>query len=185
MRWLKKSTGDPLAVTMSGVKLGDRLLVVGCSDARLIAALALKTGFTGRACAVDADAAVRTAAAAEVQREGALVETFAVQWTELPFERDSFDVIVLRSVLPRLDAHMRSRLAQEAHRILRGGGRCVAIDQAARGGIGALLQGSSESDYANTGGAVLPLEAAGFRAVRVLAEREGSTFVEGVKAAAG
>jgi SAM-dependent methyltransferase len=182
MRWFRKSTLDPLAVTMPGVKLGDRLLVVGCSDPGLIAALAVKTGLTGRACAVDADADLRTAAAAQVQRQGALVETFTVPWTELPFERDSFDVVVLRSVLPGLDAHSRVRVAQEAHCLLRGGGRCLVIDPAPRGGLGALL--NRESEYASAGGAVRPLEAAGFRGVRVLAEREGSTFVEGVKSAA-
>ena len=183
MRWFRRSTIDPLAVTMPGVKLGDRLLVVGCSDPGLIAALAVKTGLTGRACAVDADAGLRTAAAAQVQRQGALVETFTVPWTDLPFERDSFDVVVLRSVLPGLDSNSRVRVAQETHRLLRGGGRCLVIDPAPRGGLGALLKRQAESDYASAGGAVRPLEAAGFRGVRVLAEREGSTFVEGVKSA--
>jgi SAM-dependent methyltransferase len=183
MRWLRKPSGDPLAVTMPGVKLGDRLLVMGCSDAPLIAALAQKTGLTGRAVAVDADAEVRTAAAAQVQREGALVETFSVEWTELPFEKDAFDIVVIRSVLPRLDAHRRTRVAQEAHRILRGGGRCVVIDPAPRGGLAALLSAASDPSYADAGGGTRPLEAAGFRGVRRLAEREGSTFVEGVKAA--
>lgn len=168
---------------MPGVKLGDRLLVLGCSDAPLIAALASKTGLTGRAVAVDADADVRSAAAAQVQREGALVETFAVQWTELPFERDSFDVVVIRSVLPRLDAHTRTRVAQEAHRLLRGGGRCIVIDPVPRGGLAALLSASAGPAYGDAGGATRPLEAAGFRGVRRLAEREGATFVEGVKAA--
>jgi hypothetical protein len=43
MRWFRKPAGDPLAVSMSGLKLGDRLLVLGCSDPRLIAALAYAT----------------------------------------------------------------------------------------------------------------------------------------------
>src|SRR5262245_15617626 len=65
MPWwmLKKQTGEPLAVSMAGVKLGDRLLVIGCSDPKLIAQLAAKTGLTGRAVAIDAREALVAAAA--------------------------------------------------------------------------------------------------------------------------
>jgi cyclopropane fatty-acyl-phospholipid synthase-like methyltransferase len=38
---------------MVGVKLGDRLLQIGCGDGGLFAALAAKTGLTGRAAAID------------------------------------------------------------------------------------------------------------------------------------
>ena len=51
-----KSEGEPLAVSMAGIKLGDRLLVLGCGDPMLVAQLAVKTGLTGRAFAVDARA---------------------------------------------------------------------------------------------------------------------------------
>ena len=54
MPWFRSATPhDPLAVTMTGVKLGDRLLVIGCGQAKLVAQLALKPGLTGRACALD------------------------------------------------------------------------------------------------------------------------------------
>ena len=33
---------EPLALSMTGVKLGDRLLVIGANDPQLIAALAIK-----------------------------------------------------------------------------------------------------------------------------------------------
>jgi len=36
----KSAPGDPLAVTMAGVKLGDRVLAMGMRDTTLIAALA-------------------------------------------------------------------------------------------------------------------------------------------------
>ena len=65
MRWLplRRSTEEMLAVSMAGIKLGDRLLVVGCADPILIARLAVKTGLTGRALAVDEQEKVVTAAA--------------------------------------------------------------------------------------------------------------------------
>ena len=76
---------------MTGLKLGDRLLFLGSSDTMLAAALASKVGLTGRACLVDEPADRLTAAAALVEQEGALVESFAAPLTALPFEASSFD----------------------------------------------------------------------------------------------
>ena len=100
MPWLKKGAPtDSLAVSMSGAKLGDRLLVIGCSDQALIAALGSKAGLTGRACAVDASPDRVAEAARFAEREGALVETAtAPEWT-LPFDADAFDLVVVRDVL--------------------------------------------------------------------------------------
>ena len=69
MAWLKKHTSEPLTVAMSGIKLGDRVLIVGCSDAALIAALAIKAGLTGRACTVDSVASRVAETAQAVERE--------------------------------------------------------------------------------------------------------------------
>lgn len=177
----KTEPGEPLPVAMSGVKLGDRLLVLGCGDHRLIASLAVKAGLTGRACALDESQEKTVRAAAAVEREGALVETFTAPWSALPFDHASFDVVVIRDVLPALQPEPRVRCVQEAWRVLRDGGRCVAIERGARGGLGALLSGRGNEQYAAHGGAPRALEADGFVAVRTLAEREGLVFVEGVK----
>ena len=102
----------------------------------------------------------------------------------LPFEPATFDVVLVRSVLKTLDAPARLRAAQEVHRVLRPGGRSVVIEDTARGGLASVF-GAKPADpqYERSGGATHALEAAGFRGVRTLAEREGQTFVEGVKAA--
>jgi hypothetical protein len=52
-----RRAGRDLAVSMAGIQLGERLLVIGLSDAALLPALAAKTGLTGRACGVDPDTA--------------------------------------------------------------------------------------------------------------------------------
>src|SRR5438094_175662 len=53
MPWFRKTApADPLAVSMTGVKLGDRVLVIGAGDPALIAALGAKTGLTGTTCGV-------------------------------------------------------------------------------------------------------------------------------------
>ena len=178
MRWFRKPAGDPLAVSMSGLKLGDRLLVLGCSDPRLIAALASKVGLTGRACMLDQSAEQTTRAAAAVEEEGALVESFTSPMTSLPFDANAFDVVVARNLLPHLRADLQRTVVEQVTRVVRPGGRCIVIDDVPRSGLGGLLGGSRESA---SGGSVGLLTAAGFRGVRTLAEREGFVFVEGVK----
>ncbi len=184
--WFRKSQLDPLAVTMAGVKLGDRLLVLGASDVALTAALAGKAGLTGRACMLDASRDTIAASSKAVEREGVLIESFTAPWTMLPFDPHAFDVVVIRNVLKGVDAEARLRCVGEVHRVLRPGGRVVVIDDAARsGGLGSLFRGSNELDptYLRNGGAAHALDAGDFRAVRTLAERDGQVFVEGVKAA--
>ena len=61
MGWFRASPpGDPLVVAMTGVKLGDRLLIMGGSHTKTVAYLALKPGISGRVVVVDADASVST-----------------------------------------------------------------------------------------------------------------------------
>ena len=185
MRWFRKSSSESLAVSMAGIKLGDRLLFLGCSDPILLAQLATKTGLTGRAFAVDERETVVAAAADIVRREGALVETETAPWTSLPVESESFDVAVVRDVLPHLPAHRRAACLSEVARALRPGGRCLVIDGSARKGISAIVRaGSGTSDYGDQGGPVEVFHSQGFKAARVLAERDGLLFAEAVKPAA-
>jgi SAM-dependent methyltransferase len=179
MKWLKSSEQEPLSVSMAGVRLGDRLLVVGGSDPRLLAGVASKTGLTGRACIVDEDEARSSAAAAAAERDGALVDGFTAPWTALPFGGSEFDVVILRNVLPDLSEAGRVACASEVLRVLRPGGRGLVIDGTERTGLQALIPGRPEGSPRV---AVAALEGAGFRAVRTLAERAGLIFVEGVRA---
>jgi ubiquinone/menaquinone biosynthesis C-methylase UbiE len=168
---------------MVGVKLADRVLAIGCGDAKLIAALAIKAGLTGRTCAVD-ESEERVARAAQIAlREGALVETRATLYSMLPFDESSFDVVVFRDVLGTLDADRRLRAVGEALRVLRPGGRCLAIDTVATGGLASLVNRPRTRDgYEDSGGPLESLRIQGFVGVRTLAERDGLVFAEAVKA---
>jgi len=177
-----KSEGEPLAVAMAGVKLGDRLLMLGCGDPRLVAQLAVKTGLTGRAFAVDARADLTAAAEQLAPREGALIETATVRWNALPLEPATFDVAVVRHVFPGLAKADRIVCATEVHRVLRPGGRCLVIDPGQVAGLAGLLtRAAVNSEYTAEGGAVATLEAAGFRGARLLAERDGIVFSEAAR----
>ncbi len=177
MKWIRKSNLEPLAVSMSGLKLGDRLLVMGCSDPALIAALASRVGLTGRACAVDENEQRAADAGRAAEREGALVETAHAPGWRVPFDESSFDVVVLREMLSK-EAPGPRIAVQESRRVLRPGGRAVVIEGAERRGLSALLTGAHTPAAGN---ATAVLESGGFVAVRTLAERGGMLFAEGVK----
>jgi ubiquinone/menaquinone biosynthesis C-methylase UbiE len=181
-KWFRPTALDPLSVSMTGVKLGDRVLVVGCGDPRLIAALAAKSGLSGRTCAVDESPDLATEAGRVALKEGVLIETSVATPHALGFDRESFDLIVLRDVGTR-DRESRALVVQEASRLLRPGGRCMAIDTLARSGVAAMLGGPAPASASADHGleAIDVFKAQRFVAVRTLAKREGLRFVEAVK----
>jgi SAM-dependent methyltransferase len=172
----KTEPGEPLVVAMTAVRTGDRLLIVGCGELRVIEQIAGKPGISGRACAVDATPERTARALAAAEREGALLEIETAPVTSLPFGDESFDVAVVNHLLPDLAGEQRAGTLAEAARILRGGGRCIVVQAGRRAGIAGLLSGAPpmRSDEIES-----LMQAAGFRAVRTLAERGGLVFVEG------
>jgi SAM-dependent methyltransferase len=173
-----RSADVPLGVSMAAVKLGDRVLVMGCSDPALIAALGAKSGLTGRTFAVDESSERCREAERVALREGALIETAAARLDSVPGNAGDFDLVVLRDVLGRLDGNARVAAAAEAGRLLRPGGRCLAIDGKVRKGLTALLGRAPETDAGAA--AIAAFTAMGFAAVRMLAERDGQVFVEAI-----
>lgn len=167
---------------MAGLKLGSRVLQIDGDDPDLIAILAKKIGLSGRASAVartDAGTKAFTRAAA---RGGVLVETKQARLAALPFDTDAFDLVVLKNILAELSVNDRVACVQEAYRVLRVGGRCLVIDRAMRGGLGAVFSKRAvDPHYLNSGGGKAALEAEGFRGVRLLADRDGLLFSEGMK----
>lgn len=174
----KTEPGEPLIVAMTAVRMGDRLLVIGCGDTKVIAQLAAKPGITGRACAVDQHVDRTRRAAAAAEREGALLETETARFTTLPFDANAFDVVVVNHLLPELTTETRSACLGEAARVLRGGGRCVVVQAGRRRGLSGLFSGAPAMAGVDV---ETSMRTAGLLAVRTIAEREGLLFVEGGK----
>jgi len=176
-----KSNPYMLIVGMAGVKMGDQLLQIGCSDGGALAAVASKVGLSGRAIAVVPDEAsaerVRRGAAAQ----GVLVDVEIAPSTALPVDAGAFDLVIVddaRRQFAGLDADTQAATARDALRILKPGGRCLVITSLPATGLSAMLgRGSTEPAFDPTPA----LNAGGFRFVRTLGEREGLRFVEGVK----
>jgi ubiquinone/menaquinone biosynthesis C-methylase UbiE len=174
-----------VAVAMTGVKLGDRLLQIGCRDPSLLAAIASKVGLSGRACVATTSEAEADRARKAGERGGVLLEVERTTPGALPFEDASFDLVVvdnLGGLLSNMKPETRVRWLQHAHRTLVPRGRIVVIERALRAGLGGLFRpGPIDPHSGSSGGAETALKAEGFKAVRHLAERDGMSFFEGIR----
>ena len=181
MKWLRP--GLPpfhTALAMIGAKAGDRVVFLGAADGRLAAEVALVTGLNGRTLVVD-----RTdGAAARVERAasqaGALVEFESAALTELPLEAGDVDVVAVNGQMGALAEVAARAMALESLRVLRPGGRFVALEAGKPAGWRGLLQRSPQTPV-DPDRLIASLTAAGFRAVRVLGESEGTMYLEGVR----
>jgi ubiquinone/menaquinone biosynthesis C-methylase UbiE len=188
-RFLRKSIvgAEPLAVTMSGVRLGERALQMGLDDPHIAAAIAAKTGMTGQATIVVANNEAAESARNAIADAGGLGDVLVVgQLHPLPMANDAYDVVVLhtaRGLLASLASDVRARIVAECRRVLRVGGRMIALEAGSPTGLRSLLGGAKRDATCDRAeGTVAVLEAAGFRAVRTLGDRQGYLFIEGLKA---
>jgi ubiquinone/menaquinone biosynthesis C-methylase UbiE len=172
---------DPLAVTMSGVRLGEKALQIGEGEARVMALIAAKTGLTGRAAIVVLEERAARRVRHVIDEAGVLAE---VGVGDRPDDA-AFDVIVVHDVRQTIgssNAAVRTGWLQLCLRVLRSGGRIVTIEQGAPVGLRALFGGGSQGRALAAGGdTIAMLRSAGFAAVRVLGDREGLRFIEGLK----
>jgi SAM-dependent methyltransferase len=76
----------------------------------------------------------------------------------------------------------RDRVFQECYRVLRSGGRLIVMTAAADSGVAALLRRRRPTIEVASERILASLEHGGFRASRLLAERAGARFFEGLKA---
>jgi ubiquinone/menaquinone biosynthesis C-methylase UbiE len=176
---------EPLAVAMSGVRMGERVLQIGLNDPALAGVLVAKAGLSGHAAIAVASDAEGERARQSAAAAGALADVHVTPLHTLPFPADGFDVAVVHSadgLLASFDDGTRLRVLGECRRVLRHGGRAIVIEAQPRSGLRGLFSAPrTGAAYDQAGGSAASLEGAGFRAVRVLAERDGYRFTEGLK----
>ena len=162
---------------MTGVRLGERLLQIGSGTPQLFGALAVKTGLTGRAAGVAEDRPGADALREAGMQAGALVEVEVASPASLPYEAESFDLIVVDATGPAIDKSLK--WLGEALRVLRAGGRLIVAERTGRFRLWGVveLRGSSAPGHS----VIKALEMNGYRPVRKIAERDGWRFTEGLK----
>jgi SAM-dependent methyltransferase len=181
----RRSDPHLLTVSMTGVKMGDRVAFVGCAHGGRLAAVASKVGLSGRAVAIAPDAKAADVARKGAEQLGVLVEIEVASPAKLPLEDGSIDLAVVDdtdNLLGLMAADQRLASIRELVRILRPGGRTILVGSAPGAGLGKLFTRTPAGPpFTASGEANRALEADGFGIVRTLAEREGLVFVEGIK----
>src|SRR5689334_15378 len=86
---------DPLQVSMTGVRMGERFLQIGCHDRALLSGLAAKVGLSGTAAVAAFDAAQIKRAEGVGAKIGALIDAKTISGDALPFDADQFDMVVV------------------------------------------------------------------------------------------
>jgi SAM-dependent methyltransferase len=187
-RFLRKSSvgSEPLLMAMSAVRMGERLLQIGIDDTMQLGALAAKVGISGHAAIAVFDERSADRARAAVANAATLADIVVTREGALPLDAESFDVGIVNSVgglLVALDPAVRARLLAELFRVMRTGGRVITVEPGTPSGLRALFAPAPKVDeeYERSGGTVSALQSAGFRPVRLLADRDGLRFTEGLK----
>jgi ubiquinone/menaquinone biosynthesis C-methylase UbiE len=183
--FLKRQDPYALVKSMTGVKMGDQFVQVGCAHGGRLGAVAGPVGLSGRAVVVAPDEASATRARKGAAEAGVLVDVDVAPPTRLPIEDAVFDLALVddtAGLFGAMRAEDRVMAIRELVRVLRPGGRVMIVGSAPRGGLGALIsRAESGPPFAASGDATKALEADGFRSVRELGAREGLVFVEGIK----
>lgn len=180
MKWFRDaSRPHQVALSMIGAKPGDRVLVVTAGAGSLAAHIALVTGLNGRTLVLDASASAAETIAAAAAEAGALVDFDVAPAAPNPEANASFDIVVFNLTLGPLAEWERGRACAEALRVVRQGGRLVAIERTPRPGLFGLVSHVAPAVPAND--VVDLLQRVGFKAARVLSEAEGMAFVEATR----
>jgi ubiquinone/menaquinone biosynthesis C-methylase UbiE len=115
-------------VRVSGLKTGDDILDIGCGTGTLAIAATRHVGTTGTVIGIDASPPMIARANRKARKAGARA-TFQVAVAEnLPFPDRRFDVVFSTLMLHHLPGKTRQQCASEIKRVLKIGGRVVAVD---------------------------------------------------------
>jgi SAM-dependent methyltransferase len=183
--FVRRRAAHTLLVSMTGVKLGDRVAFIGCANGARLAAVAAKVGLSGRAVVVAPDESSAARARKGAENAGVLIEVEVASPTRAPLEDSAFDLAVFDDtggLFGALSSDDRGRAVREIARILRPGGRLMFVGASKAAGLARLVaRPPAAPSLAMSGEANRTLEANGFGVVRTLADREGQVFIEGIK----
>lgn len=115
-------------VALADLRPGAHVLDVGCGTGGLAIAAAECVGPTGTVHAVDASPQMVARARHRVARAGVAVTVEVAPVEGLPFPAGAFDVVLSSLMLHHLLEDVRAQAFAEIQRVLRPGGRLLAVD---------------------------------------------------------
>ena len=95
MLGLRRENPYTLFVGMVDVRMGDRIVQIGCANGGRLAAIAGKVGLSGHAVAIAPDEASAARARKGATEAGVLVEVETAAITRLPLDDNAFDLVVV------------------------------------------------------------------------------------------
>lgn len=107
---------------------GEAVLDVGCGTGTLAILAARQVGPTGAAFGIDTSPEMIARATHKAARDGARVTFKVAPAQELPFSDRQLDVVLTTLMLHHLPRPSRQQLAREIRRVLKPGGRALAVD---------------------------------------------------------
>ena len=116
---------------------GESVLDVGCGTGTLAIAAKRRVGEPGVVRGIDASPEMIEPARRKAAKAGASVDFETAVAESLPFPDASFDVVLSTLMLHHLPKATRQECAREMRRVLKPGGRVLAVDFAKSAGRGA------------------------------------------------
>ena len=107
---------------------GESVLDVGCGTGTLAIAARRHVGAGGVVCGVDPSPEMIARANEKARRRGAAVDFRVGIVEDLPFADAKFDVVLSTLMLHHLPRELRERGMREVRRVLKPGGRVLAVD---------------------------------------------------------
>jgi ubiquinone/menaquinone biosynthesis C-methylase UbiE len=152
---------------LANLKPGESVLDIGCGTGTLAIAAKQRVGPTGRVYGVDASPEMLARATRKATRAGAEVVFQNGVVERLPFPEGQFDAVLSTLMLHHLGRKARQQCADEVRRVLKPGGRVLAVDFArpAQGKKG-LLDHFHHHGYVNLHDLVALLTAAGLKILK-------------------
>ncbi len=112
----------------AGLKPGESVLDVGCGTGTLAIAAKRRVGPAGRVYGIDASPEMIARARMKAKRAGVEVVFKNAVAEALPFPDAQFDVVLATLMLHHLPRKARQQCACEMRRVLKPGGRVLAVD---------------------------------------------------------